>query len=70
MSALGSPLEFGLGIGGEFRGWATEPPTSDPWLQGDILLNAAPEAGGDIGWVCVESGVPGTWLPWGAIASS
>lgn len=68
MSALQAPLDFGLGLGGEFRGWATAPPTDAPSQQGDLLLNALPVAGGFIGWVCVEDGTPGVWRPWGPIA--
>ena len=47
---------------------AAEPPATGDWLRGDILWNSAPEPGGVVGWICVESGAPGTWYPWGLIS--
>lgn len=46
---------------------ATAAPTSGTWRQGDVVWNAAPVAGGFVGWVCVVSGSPGTWRTFGAI---
>jgi hypothetical protein len=45
----------------------TAPPTTDTYEQGDIFYNSAPSnaAGQPIGWVCVVSGTPGTWRPFG-----
>ena len=43
-------------------------PTTGSWEAGDILLNALPSAGGDLGWVCVTAGSPGTWKSIGTIA--
>ncbi|TEA78640.1 hypothetical protein [Allopusillimonas ginsengisoli] len=43
---------------------ATEPPTTGEHYQGDFIRNREPvDAGGYIvtGWICVESGSPGTW---------
>lgn len=36
-------------------------PTAGYWTQGDIIWNTAPSAGGAPGWMCVTSGIPGTW---------
>jgi hypothetical protein len=35
--------------------------------QGDILWNSNPSKGGNIGWVCVNPGTPGDWVPFGKI---
>jgi hypothetical protein len=49
--------------------YADVQPSSGRWLQGDIVFNATPSAGGVIGWVCVAGGTPGTWKTFGAIAA-
>lgn len=46
----------------------TAAPTVGAWEQSDIIINTAPTAGGNIGWVCVTSGSPGTWKTFGTIA--
>ena len=43
-------------------------PTYGTFTQGDIIWNTKPAPGGWIGWVCIASGTPGTWIPFGAIA--
>jgi len=45
--------------------WDTTTPATGYWIQGDIVYNTAPAAGGFIGWVCVST--PSTWKTWGAI---
>jgi hypothetical protein len=35
--------------------------------RGDVVLERAPKAGDYIGWVCVSSGEPGVWKPFGRI---
>lgn len=47
----------------------TAAPTTGTYAQGDYIRNSAPvEAGGVgskyvvLGWVCVSSGTPGTWV--------
>ena len=44
-------------------------PTSGSWRRGDIVWNVSPSAAGQIGWVCVSAGTPGTWKTFGVIAS-
>ena len=44
-------------------------PTDGEWKQGDILYNNNPIIGSPIGWICVESGVPGVWGQFGIIES-
>ena len=55
--------------GTNFRGTASSAPVSGTYVQGDILYNSIPTAGGYIGWVCVTSGTPGTWKTFGAISA-
>lgn len=53
------------------RKYLDDAPTSTGryWNKGDIIYNSNPTAGGNIGWVCIEAGHPGTWKAFGAIAS-
>ena len=43
-------------------------PTQGSFVKGDICWNQTPTPDNYIGWVCVEDGAPGQWLPFGAIA--
>ncbi len=63
---IGFPNGF-YGGGMKYRGEANAAPTSGTWLQGDIIYNLQPAAGGYLGWVCVSGGSPGTWKAFGAI---
>jgi hypothetical protein len=42
-------------------------PASGTWKSGDICFNQEPTIGNYIGWVCVQSGTPGRWAPFGNI---
>ena len=44
-------------------------PSTGYWPTGAIVYNNAPTAGGNLGWVCVTYGTPGTWKTFGTIAS-
>ena len=44
-----------------------EMPTTGNNNQGDIVYDNNPQAGGFMGWVCVESGAPGIWKQFGKI---
>jgi len=44
-------------------------PNSGTYNKGDIVWNNDPQPNNYIGWVCVVSGTPGVWLPFGSIAS-
>ena len=46
----------------------TGAPVSGLFSKGDICWNSNPSEFSYIGWVCVATGEPGTWLPFGAIA--
>jgi len=45
----------------------TEIPTSGTFRQGDIVWNENTMQSGYVGWVCVRSGTPGEWRPFGQI---
>ena len=42
-------------------------PTQGVYTKGDICWNQDPGEHNFVGWICVASGTPGTWLPFGAI---
>jgi len=44
-------------------------PSAGTWVQGDIVWNRAPTAGGTVGWVCTTGGTPGTWKTFGTISA-
>jgi len=46
-----------------------EPPQSGFYNKGDICWNERPMYNSYIGWVCLISGTPGTWHPFGLIPS-
>ena len=61
----------GPGANSRFIGTARAAPSSPSdastrpgglWRQGDRIYNAAPSVGGTLEWVCIEDGVPGTWV--------
>ena len=43
-------------------------PEQGTFTKGDICWNENPQEHNYIGWVCVTSGSPGVWMPFGAIA--
>jgi cytoskeletal protein CcmA (bactofilin family) len=45
----------------------TNPPDSGSYIQGDIIWNTNPIPTGYVGWICVRSGNPGEWKPFGQI---
>jgi hypothetical protein len=42
-------------------------PKQGVYTKGDICWNQDPGEHNFVGWICVASGTPGTWLPFGAI---
>ena len=42
-------------------------PDSGSFNKGDIVWNTEPRTGSYIGWVCIQSGAPGLWEPFGKI---
>jgi len=43
-------------------------PTSGSFSKGDICWNSNPTVDNYVGWICIDGGAPGQWLPFGAIA--
>ncbi len=53
---------------GRMFGAGSSIPTNGIYKKGDIIWNDDPQPYSYIGWVCVVSGDPGQWLPFGNIA--
>lgn len=49
--------------------YSSKVPELGDYIKGDIVWNENPQMGNCVGWVCVRSGTPGTWLPFGEIKS-
>ncbi len=45
-------------------------PTTGEYNKGDIVWNTDPKVNDFIGWVCINPGSPGYWLPFGVITSA
>lgn len=42
-------------------------PEDGHYVKGDIIWNSDPKTNAYIGWVCISTGAPGTWRPFGLI---
>ena len=42
-------------------------PTTGLYHKGDIVWNDDPKPAGTIGWICIRTGTPGEWRPFGNI---
>lgn len=47
--------------------YADAPPSAGTYNVGDIVWNEDPRVKGNIGWVCLRAGSPGSWYPFGEI---
>lgn len=47
---------------GQIHQYDSKPPVAGTYSQGDITWNTNPIKGSVLGWVCVKSGAPGTWV--------
>lgn len=56
-----------VSIGGKKFTSGSAAPTTGAFQVGDICWNTAPTANSYVGWICITSGDPGEWLPFGAI---
>jgi len=56
-----------IAIQGKKMQSGTRIPDSGIYNQGDIVWNSNPQPTGYVGWVCVRSGTPGEWKPFGTI---
>lgn len=54
-------------LGGKYFTNSTSAPTEGYFNKGDICWNSDPKPTSYIGWVCIASGTPGQWAPFGAI---
>lgn len=54
-------------LGGKYFTSGLSAPTEGYFNKGDICWNTDPKPTDYIGWVCVSSGSPGQWVPFGAI---
>lgn len=43
-------------------------PTLGSFSKGDICWNSNPTVDNYVGWICIEGGAPGQWLPFGGIS--
>jgi hypothetical protein len=50
--------------------WANSVPTLGDWVRGSIVYKTNVSASECMGWICVASGNPGTWEPFGVIGES
>jgi len=48
---------------------ASQIPTSGFYNEGDIVWNTQPKPTGYVGWVCIKTGTPGLWKPFGQIGA-
>lgn len=65
-----SPQFQSLMLGDRYIGYGAAAPTSGYYRRNDMIFNTTPAAGAPIGWVCVSTGSPGTWQPFGGISGS
>jgi hypothetical protein len=66
-STVYSILHYASGTGYGIPWGGSAAPTDGRWIAGDWVVNQAPAAGEQIGWLCIASGAPGTWTPFGCI---
>jgi len=45
-------------------------PTNGSYNEGDIVWNIQPRMNSYVGWICIQSGSPGLWSPFGKIGNS
>lgn len=53
----------------EWNFFSTAVPSTGTWPQGAKVYNRYPAPAGNIGWVCVVGGTPGTWKTFGTVAA-
>lgn len=44
-------------------------PTTGLYNIGDMVWSDSPKPNGNLGWICVRTGTPGEWKPFGAIGA-
>jgi hypothetical protein len=58
-----------VSLGGKKFTTGTESPVQGTYNIGDICWNKNPTPSGYVGWICIVSGSPGQWAPFGQVAS-
>jgi hypothetical protein len=53
---------------GQIHQYDSKPPVAGTYSQGDIVWNTRPVTGSVLGWVCVNAGAPGIWVPFVSIS--
>lgn len=56
-----------MSVNGKKIAHGVNAPTDKSWNKGDIVWNSNPVKTSYVGWICVMSGTPGTWEPFGYI---
>lgn len=56
-----------ISVDGKKQASGSAAPQSGHWNQGDIVWNSNPQEFGYVGWICLVSGTPGIWKPFGYI---
>lgn len=54
---------------GKLQTYDVAAPTAGEYNKGDIVWNAEPSVSSYVGWICVKSGNPGLWEPFGKIGN-
>jgi hypothetical protein len=62
-----SQIDAPAGTEWRSRAYGPEAPRTGTWVAGDVVYNTNPSLGGNVGWICVSSGAPGVFKPFGAI---
>ena len=63
-------LFIGNASNGRFLNSGTAAPTTGTFARGDLVLNTSPSATGILGWICVTTGTPGTWVDLAVVSKS
>jgi len=58
----------GMYIGTRFVGESAAIPTSGYYKRSDSLSHTTPSSGSPQGWICIATGMPGTWASMGNLA--
>ena len=54
---------------GKLQKYDSDKPSSGEFNKGDIIWNSEPAVGNYAGWICIKSGNPGNWEPFGKIGN-
>lgn len=55
---------------GKLQKYDSNKPSSGEFNKGDIIWNNEPAVGNYVGWICIKSGNPGNWEPFGKIGNA